>query len=107
MDIVAFQTEQGNCPYKKFISRLSKNENNKLMALFKLFDDLGGILEGIKKVRKLSFSCRGCYEFKPTAQIRVSFVYLRSEDQKKVCLLDGFRKKSNKWPQNKIDTTQK
>ncbi len=109
VDIFAFQIEKGNCPCKKFISILSKDENKKLKAFFERFDSRAGIWKNKEKVRKLeNFKCQDCYELKPTAQIRISFVYLKLENtKKKLCLLDGFKKKSDKWPKNKIDTTQK
>ena len=74
-------------------------------TLFHLFDLKKGRIINNQKLKKLNFNCDGCFEFKPTNQIRISFVYLKTVHYC-ICLLDGFKKKRNKWPENEKQKTQ-
>ena len=94
------------CPFLKFLKKLTETEKTKLYALFKLFNQQQGRIINNQKLRKLQFTCDGCFEFKPTKQIRISFVYLKTPSRH-VCLLDGFKKKQDKWPKQEIKKTEK
>ncbi len=92
------------CPAKDFIDKLEEKEQKKLYVLFDKFDMQNGRVCNTQKLRKLHTSCEGCFELKPTAQDRISFIYLKYPPNC-ICLLDGFKKKQKKWPQNKIKKT--
>ena len=95
-----------SCPAKDFLDdKLQDNEEKRLYALFALFSRQNGRITNIRKLRKLHFSCENCFEFKPTGQVRISFIYLKETNH--ICLLDGFKKKQDKWPRNKIKKTEK
>ncbi len=93
-----------NCPAYDFLGTLTEKERRKVDALFCLFFQKREIIN-IQKVRKLSFTCKACFEFKPDRQIRISFVYLK-QPRNSICLLDGFKKKTDKWPKNKRQKTE-
>lgn len=93
------------CPVQDFLDGLAKLEQKKTDKLFYLFDLQNGQLTNKQKIRKLHFACDHCFEFKPTEQVRISFIYLRRL-YNAICLLDGFKKKKKKWPNNKIKKTE-
>ena len=94
------------CPALIFLDELTKLEIKKRDNLFHLFDLRNGKIINNQKIRKLHFTCDHCFEFKPTGQIRISFIYLK-QVYNHICLLDGFKKKQNKWPRNKIKKTER
>lgn len=95
-----------SCPYSDFFDELIDKEQKKVEVLFYFFDSQNGRITNNQKLKKLNFTCEGCFEFKPTGQIRISFVYLKKEVRNCICLLDGFKKKQNKWPKNERQKTQ-
>ena len=97
------------CPVRELLDDLEQKDANKVYALFKLFCQKNGKITNKEKVRKLkNFTCAGCWEFKPTKQLRISFIYLKQESHHIIiCLLDGFIKKQNKWPKQEIQKTEK
>ena len=95
-----------NCPAGDFLSILTEREESRVYGLFDLlFNQQNGQMINNQKVKKLKFNCKNCFEFKPSGQIRLSFVYLKQKEG--ICLLDGFKKKKDKWPKNKIEKTTK
>lgn len=95
-----------NCPVKDFLdNELQNNEARKLHVLFRLLDQQKGRVTNKQKLKKLRFTCENCFELKPTGQVRISFIYLKETNH--ICLLDGFKKKQDKWPRNKIKKTER
>lgn len=93
-----------NCSVSDFLEELPEQEYKRVFALFKLLDQS----LSTSKSKKLRFTCEGCFEFKPTSQLRISFIYLKqSQLHQHICLLDGFRKRKRKWPKNEIKKTIK
>ncbi len=93
------------CPYSNFFDELIDGEQRKVEVLFNLFDSQKGRIINGQKLKKLNFTCDSCFEFKPTRQIRISFIYLK-QVRNHICLLDGFRKKQDEWPKNEKQKTQ-
>ena len=91
-------------PYLDFFNALEDQEQRKVDALFHFFDDQKGRIINNQKLKKLNFTCDGCFEFK-VGQVRISFAYLKKM-RDSVCLLDGFKKKQNEWPKNEKQKTQ-
>ena len=97
-----------NCAVQKFLNKLVKIDKQKLTTLFCLFDIKKGKITNHQKLRKLHFTCAGCFEFKPTKQVRIAFVYLKEPGNYiHVCLLHSFIKKQDKWPGSEIKKTEK
>lgn len=95
-----------NCPVSDFLEDLPDKEHSRVYALFALLDLKKGIITNKQKLRKLHFACEDCFEFKPTGQLRISFIYLQQLSLHKcICLLDGFRKKQDKWPKHEKQKT--
>ena len=94
------------CPVNDFLEEdLTGSEYTKLYVLFALLDKQKGRVANPQKLRKLQFACDGCFELKPTKQARISFIYLKEANH--ICLLDGFKKKQNKWPKNERKKTER
>ena len=93
------------CPVQDFLDELAELEQKKTDKLFHLLDLQNGKFINKQKIRKLHFTCDHCFELKPTGQVRISFVYLKRL-YNTICLLDGFKKKKRKWPNNKIKKTE-
>ena len=97
-----------DCAVQSFLSGLVEQDEKKVGTLFRLFDIQKGRITNNKKLKKLHFTCAGCFEFKPTKQVRIAFVYLMEPGSYiYVCLLHGFVKKQDKWPKNEIKKTEK
>ena len=94
------------CSVYAFLQELSDQDRKKVFALFTLFWQKRGKLYNTQKLKKLKFACRDCFEFKSTSQLRISFIYLENcSGTLHICLLGGFRKKSDKWPKPEIEKT--
>ena len=88
------------------IQKLSDQDQKKVFALFHLLEKRGRL--SAQKLKKLHFNCKGCFEFKPTSQLRISFIYLQNHSGiRHICLLDGFRKKRDRWPKQKVEKTER
>ena len=95
-----------NCSASDFLEKLSDKEHNRVYALFALLDQKKGTITNKQKLRKLHFACDDCFEFKSTSQLRISFIYFKQLlSHKRIYLLDGFRKKQDKWPKHEIKKT--
>ena len=95
-----------NCTVSDFLEELPDKEHSRVYALFALLDQKKGAITNKQKLRKLHFSCDDCFEIKPTSQLRISFIYLKQlSSHKHISLLDGFRKKQDKWPKHEIKKT--
>ena len=95
-----------NCSVSHFLQELSDQERAKVFALFYQLEEKGRL--SAQKLKKLHFNCKGCFEFKPTSQLRISFIYLQNHSGiRHICLLDGLRKKKNSWPKQEKKKTER
>jgi len=98
---IAFAQTGSGCPAGEFFDALEDSDKAKLMALFRLLGDQGGI-SNPEKVGRLG---EGLYEFK-SFQIRMPFAYARHE-RRLVIISHGFIKKRDKAPKEEIERAKR
>ena len=95
-----YETEQGNQPCRDYLMSLSKDDRREVGA--DVFAVQKGFPMGLPLCRKMGVDI---WEVRSNIEDGISRVFFTIDDDTMV-LLHGFTKKSQKTPQNEIDTAE-
>jgi phage-related protein len=101
LDVVFYKTEAGNEPVREWLKSLPREDRRTIGEDIKTAQY--GWPLGMPLIRKIE---RGLWEVRSTTSIGIARVFFTVKDNLMI-LLHGFVKKSQKTPQNELDTVHR